>query len=246
MTTTEHSLADALTYQQVEALAAKHLFDMSTFDYTDSNSLVDLVNDAIRAASRASQPAAAPIDPRANRGRSVGDWLWCELMDYCKERGMPPASNGRLFNLVDCARAAWDGAQSATSAPPAPADARVGLTDEHRTLIERAEERLRGRGPEDAAAANGLLEVLTAHPGQPEPRAEVTHGDTTMDECMASLLDRMEAAELDADRYRYLRERPLDTVSAGGVFAGKTPDNVVLNGADLDAAVDAARTGASS
>lgn len=82
--------------------------------------------------------------------------------------------------------------------------------------------------------------------GEPEPRAEVTHGDTTMDECMASLLDRMEAAELDADRYRYLRARPLNAVSVGGVFAGKTPDNVVLNGADLDAAVDAARTEASS
>lgn len=75
---------------------------------------------------------------------------------------------------------------------------------------------------------------------QPEPRAEVTHGDTTMGECMASLLDRLEVAELYADRYRYLRERPLDAVSAGGVFAGKTPDNVVLNGADLDAAIDAA------
>ncbi|MBN3822293.1 hypothetical protein G3O00_01500 [Burkholderia sp. Ac-20384] len=43
------------------------------------------------------------------------------------------------------------------------------LTDKHRSLIEHAEERLRGRGPEDVEAANGLLEVLTAHPGQPEP-----------------------------------------------------------------------------
>lgn len=71
---------------------------------------------------------------------------------------------------------------------------------------------------------------------------EVTHGNTTMDECMASLLDRLEVAEVYADRYRYLRERPLDAVSSGGVFAGKTPDNVVLNGAELDAAIDAART----
>lgn len=44
----------------------------------------------------------------------------------------------------------------------------------------------------------------------------------------------------DAERYRWLRERDLDTVHAGGVFAGRTPDNVVLNGADLDTAIDAA------
>ncbi|WP_241300822.1 hypothetical protein [Burkholderia cenocepacia] len=60
--TTENRRADALTYQEVEALAEKHGFAISAFDYTDSNSLVDLVNDAIRAASRDLQPAAAPID----------------------------------------------------------------------------------------------------------------------------------------------------------------------------------------
>ncbi|WP_238400610.1 hypothetical protein [Burkholderia thailandensis] len=92
---------------------------------------------------------------------------------------------------------------------------------------------------------NGVAAIATrgkadTWDGKPEPRAEVTHGDTTMGECMASLLDRPEAAELYADRYRYLRERPLNAVSVGGVFAGKTPDNVVLNGADLDAAIDAA------
>ncbi|MEX3614076.1 MAG: hypothetical protein VB141_10090 [Burkholderia gladioli] len=91
-----------------------------------------------------------------------------------------------------------------------------------------------------------LRAILAAHPGQPEPRAEVTHGNTTMGECMASLLDRLEAAELYADRYRYLRERDLDSIDAGGVFAGKTPNNVVLNGADLDAAIDAARAGDAS
>lgn len=45
---------------------------------------------------------------------------------------------------------------------------------------------------------------------------------------------------LDARRYRYLRERDLDTIDKGGVFAGMTPENVVLNGDDLDRAVDAA------
>lgn len=61
-----------------------------------------------------------------------------------------------------------------TAPQPAQADAQVGLTDAERALIERAEERLRGRSPEDASVANGLLEVLIAHPGQPEPSAEVT------------------------------------------------------------------------
>jgi len=47
---------------------------------------------------------------------------------------------------------------------------------------------------------------------------------------------------LDASRYRYLRSRNLDTIGQGGVFAGMTPENVVLNGADLDQAIDAAMT----
>lgn len=44
-----------------------------------------------------------------------------------------------------------------------------------------------------------------------------------------------------ANRYAWLRERDLSTILQGGVFAGKTPENVVLNGADLDAAIDAER-----
>ncbi|MBC7906998.1 MAG: hypothetical protein H7Y60_09675 [Rhodospirillaceae bacterium] len=46
--------------------------------------------------------------------------------------------------------------------------------------------------------------------------------------------------ERDALRYRWLRSRDLDTISKGGVFAGMTPKNVVLNEEDLDAAVDLA------
>lgn len=44
----------------------------------------------------------------------------------------------------------------------------------------------------------------------------------------------------DAQRYRWLRERDLNAIHAGGVFAGQTPENIVLNGEDLDGAVDAA------
>lgn len=53
---------------------------------------------------------------------------------------------------------------------------------------------------------------------------------------------RHEANDLarDAARYRWLRERNLDTMARGGVFAGMTPANVVLNGSDLDKAIDAA------
>ena len=44
----------------------------------------------------------------------------------------------------------------------------------------------------------------------------------------------------DAARYRWLRARDLETICQGGVFAGMTPQNVILNGQDLDAAIDAA------
>jgi len=44
----------------------------------------------------------------------------------------------------------------------------------------------------------------------------------------------------DAARYRWLRDRDLDTISKGGVFAGLMPDKIVLNGGDLDKSVDGA------
>jgi len=47
-------------------------------------------------------------------------------------------------------------------------------------------------------------------------------------------------AQKDAGRYRWLRSRDLNTISNGGVFAGMTPSNVVLNEKDLDCEIDAA------
>ena len=44
----------------------------------------------------------------------------------------------------------------------------------------------------------------------------------------------------DAERYRWLRERDLDTIHNGGVFAGLTPENMVVNLEHLDAAIDGA------
>jgi hypothetical protein len=46
----------------------------------------------------------------------------------------------------------------------------------------------------------------------------------------------------DATRYQWLRDRDLDQISLGGVFAGRTPENEVLNGVDLDSAIDSAMT----
>jgi hypothetical protein len=54
------------------------------------------------------------------------------------------------------------------------------------------------------------------------------------------LTDALEKAEKDAAKYRWLRRRDLDTLDLGGMFVGKTPDNLVLNGVDLDMALDAA------
>lgn len=42
----------------------------------------------------------------------------------------------------------------------------------------------------------------------------------------------------DAGRYRWLRDRDLETLHVGGVFAGVTPDNFVINGCDLDERID--------
>lgn len=46
-----------------------------------------------------------------------------------------------------------------------------------------------------------------------------------------------------AVRYAYLRQRPVTAIALneGGVFAGMVPENLVLNGADLDEAIDAAQ-----
>lgn len=50
--------------------------------------------------------------------------------------------------------------------------------------------------------------------------------------------DEIERLRTDAARYQYLRSRDLDTIHIGGVFAGRTHENVVVNGDDLDVAID--------
>ena len=71
-------------------------------------------------------------------------------------------------------------------------------------------------------------EVLAAHPGQPEPRAEVTDDD-----------------KLCASRYRWLSRQSVATHSRDDLNCRWEVD-YVLYGESFDAAIDAARTGASS
>ena len=56
---------------------------------------------------------------------------------------------------------------------------------------------------------------------------------------IAARISRSAKTERYAERYEWLRDRDLSTIYQGGVFAGKTPENLVLNGDDLDAAIDA-------
>ncbi|ELE6507137.1 hypothetical protein ACOKYS_006440, partial [Pseudomonas aeruginosa] len=55
-----------------------------------------------------------------------------------------------------------------------------------------------------------------------------------------SIPEQIRRMAKDAARYRWLRERDLETIRQGGVFAGMTPENIVLNQEDLDAEIDAA------
>lgn len=44
-----------------------------------------------------------------------------------------------------------------------------------------------------------------------------------------------------AVRYAWLRSKNIDDMKRGGVFGGQVPENLALNGDDLDAAIDAER-----
>jgi len=60
--------------------------------------------------------------------------------------------------------------------------------------------------------------------------------------CMCANAISEEQARVYAVRYAMLRAAPIDAIRSGGVFAGQTPQNIVLNGDDLDAAIDALRS----
>ncbi|MDY7067609.1 hypothetical protein PsexTeo8_40910 [Pseudomonas extremaustralis] len=54
-----------------------------------------------------------------------------------------------------------------------------------------------------------------------------------------SLIAEIKALRKDSERYRVLREADIDTIHNGGLLAGLTPDNIVVNGQHLDERVDA-------
>ncbi|MGY1950078.1 hypothetical protein [Pseudomonas pergaminensis] len=71
--------------------------------------------------------------------------------------------------------------------------------------------------------------------------------EQALQQCLTAANERMDLLEpentgmrTDAERYRWLRDRDLNSIHLGGVFAGKTPQNIVLNGEDLDQMIDAA------
>ena len=68
---------------------------------------------------------------------------------------------------------------------------------------------------------------------------DLSSPDAIPDALTALLAAWTDDVKADCIRYRWLRSRDLDAVTKGGIFAGRTPENVVLNLEDLDAAIDA-------
>ncbi|POZ99665.1 hypothetical protein C4E44_33840 [Pseudomonas sp. MWU12-2312b] len=54
-----------------------------------------------------------------------------------------------------------------------------------------------------------------------------------------ALITEIKLLRKNAERYLVLRQADFDTIHNGGLFAGLTPDNIVINGSDLDERVDA-------
>lgn len=63
-----------------------------------------------------------------------------------------------------------------------------------------------------------------------------------LDEQSSTDPGEIERLRKDAERYQVLRQADVDTIHNGGLFAGLTPENIVLNGRDLDERVDAVIT----
>ncbi|WP_175958440.1 hypothetical protein [Burkholderia sp. BCC0405] len=106
---------------------------------------------------------------------------------------------------------------------------RAFLTDDQRDKIEQAEACLRNTGhKEDREAANGLLDVLIAHPVQPEPRAEVTEAeisaaarvlsDSNADLCY---VDRDDNWKIHGDEFRLEAKAALEAAYAARAGEGQ-------------------------
>ncbi|MGC8093411.1 hypothetical protein ACP3VF_10420 [Pseudomonas paraeruginosa] len=96
-----------------------------------------------------------------------------------------------------------------------------------------------------AAEAYQVLGALDAPENVLNNASDAASGDPLRHETLLPFFaEDYEALRKDAARYRWLRERDLETIRQGGVFAGMTPENIVLNQEDLDAVIDAALEGA--
>lgn len=70
------------------------------------------------------------------------------------------------------------------------------------------------------------------------PRPWILFQDEHCTEIISKLMKEKDRLERIEKRYNYLRGRDLDTISNGGVFAGQTPENLILSGDELDEAID--------
>ncbi|MEB0106620.1 hypothetical protein [Pseudomonas sp. MH9.3] len=104
-------------------------------------------------------------------------------------------------------------------------DAALVRETDLRDALREAEVLSESRGRQSSAFENRMGELQVEN-------GKLSDRLATADE-RANLLAR------DAARYRWLRERDLNSICAGGVFVGRTPQNIVLNGEDLDQAIDA-------
>ncbi|HHW2657447.1 TPA: ead/Ea22-like family protein [Pseudomonas aeruginosa] len=96
-----------------------------------------------------------------------------------------------------------------------------------------------------AAEAYQVLGALDAPENVLDNASDAANGLPLRHETLLPFFaDDYESMQKDAARYRWLRERDLETIRQGGVFAGMTPENIVLNQEDLDAEIDAALEGA--
>ena len=66
----------------------------------------------------------------------------------------------------------------------------------------------------------------------------IAYHKMTASQVYTQMNQHIQVLKNDAIRYRFLRQADLDSVKAGGIFVGRTPENLVINGIDLDEAID--------
>lgn len=177
------------------------------------------------------------------------------------QRGLPDCATcngegavGNILDTVPCPDCA--------AAPPAEPDDLTDLATWKRRAIE-AESKLRTYDPQVVELGEQAMQALLADPKPSELvltkcrlcdqlQADLTERDQQIDalrqgmkgdydlDAWLAFVEEAPQLRLDAGRYRWLRSRDLETISQGGVFAGLTPDNLVLNEETLDQAIDAA------